>query len=145
MKIEILERFSKNNQISSFMKIRPVGAESSIHTKQQQIRFLGIQILDIKTSVGNKLWWRGQVVPVLNSQERKTCGRGTVPRINLQRCKRRWLSDSRSSCFNPKNIIPTPISWKVQKTAQPVWVMWWRTYLSLRDSDVNSPSVQSVV
>ena len=29
---------------------------SIIHTTQQQIRLLGIQILGVKTSVGNKLW-----------------------------------------------------------------------------------------
>ena len=39
---------------------------TSVHTTQQQIWLLGIQILDIKTPVGNKLWRRGDVVPVLN-------------------------------------------------------------------------------
>jgi len=78
---------------------------SSSHTTQQQI-----QILDIRTSIGNKMWWRDEVVFVLNPQEMKAYGIGTVPGINLQRCKRRWMSDSRSGCFNPKNIIPTRIS-----------------------------------
>jgi hypothetical protein len=34
MKINFLDRFSKNNQISNFMKIRPLGAELFMRTER---------------------------------------------------------------------------------------------------------------
>jgi len=38
MKLEILDRFSKNTQISDFMKILPVGAKFSMRTNGQTNR-----------------------------------------------------------------------------------------------------------